>query len=336
MTQFGFFDLEYRLDKIDKNGDPLKKLNIVINWESFRPELEALRQKERKNNAGRKPFDAVMMFKILILQSLYNLSDDSLEMQILDRLSFMRFLGLNIGQAVPDATTIWKFREMLTTAGIVKDLFKKFDAYLHANGFQAMKGQIIDATIVSTPKQRNSREENKQIKEGQSPQWSTSKQSQKDTDARWTRKNGKNFFGYKNHVNVDVKNKLIRDYEITAASVHDSNIFEDLLDCHNTSRAVWADSAYRSGEKLEFLKEQGFREHLQRKGCRNKKLTEREKQGNRTRSKIRSRVEHIFGVQAQKAGNLILRTIGIARARAKIGLRNLAYNMDRYTMLATA
>jgi len=137
-------------------------------------------------------------------------------------------------------------------------------------------------------------------------------------------------------VNVDVKSKLIRDYKVTTASVHDSNVFEKLLDCHNISRAVWADSAYRSGEKLEFIKEQGFREHLQRKGCRNKKLTEREKQGNRTRSKIRSRVEHIFGVQAQKADNIILKTIGIAKARAKIGLRNLAYNMNRYSMLATA
>jgi hypothetical protein len=140
MTQFGFFDLEYRLDKINKNGDPLKKLNIVIDWESFRPELEALREKERKSNAGRKPFDTVMMFKLLILQSLYNLSDDALEMQILDRLSFMRFLGLSIGQTVPDATTIWKFRTMLTIASIVKELFKKFDTYLHDNGFQAMKG----------------------------------------------------------------------------------------------------------------------------------------------------------------------------------------------------
>ena len=151
MTRFGFFDLECRLDKIDKNGDPLKKLNIVIDWERFRPELEALRLKERKSNAGRKPSDAVMMFKILILQSLYNLSDDALGMQILDRLSFMHFLGLNIGQAVPDATTIWKFREMLTTAGIVKDLFKKFDTCLHANGFQAMKDQIIDLPLFPLP-----------------------------------------------------------------------------------------------------------------------------------------------------------------------------------------
>jgi len=335
MFQPGFFDFEHRLNKIDKNGDPLSKLNQVIDWEQFRPELEALRIKERKSNAGRKPYDVILMFKILILQSLYNLADDSLEMQILDRLSFMRFLSLNIGQSVPDATTIWHFREMLGTAGVVKDLFKKFDAYLHANGFKAMKGQIIDASIVSVPKQRNSREENKQIKDGQKPEnWSDNKRHQKDTDARWTKKNNKTYFGYKNHINVDAKNKFIRDYEITSASVHDSNVFETLLNQQNTSKDVWADSAYRSAAKIEFLKERGFREHLQRKGCRNKKLTEWEKQGNHTRSKIRSRVEHIFGVQAQKAGNLILRTVGIARANTKIGLRNLAYNMDRYKTLA--
>ena len=336
MFQPGFFDFERRLDKIDKNGDPLSKLNQVIDWEQFRPELEALRKKERKSNAGRKPYDVILMFKILILQSLYNLADDSLEMQILDRLSFMRFLGLNIGQTVPDATTIWLFREMLVNAGIVKKLFKKFDAYLQDNGFKAMKGQIIDASIISVPKQRNSRDENKQIKEGLPPEnWSSNKRRQKDTDARWTKKNNNSFFGYKNHVNVDAKNKFIRDYEVTSASVHDSNIFEKLLNQQNTSKDVWADSAYRSAEKIDFLKEHGFREHLQRKGCRNKKLTKWEIQGNHTRSKIRSRVEHVFGVQTQKAGNLILRTIGIARANAKIGLRNLAYNMDRYKVLAT-
>jgi len=336
MIQYGFFDLKHRLDKIDRNGDPLKKLGEVIDWERFRPELEVLRSKERKSSAGRKPFDVILMFKILILQSLYNLSDDAMEMQILDRLSFMRFLGISLGESVPDATTIWRFREMLGSGGIVKELFKKFDSYLRANGFQAMKGQIIDASIVSIPKQRNSREENKQIKEGEIPPgWGESKRRQKDTDARWVKKNGKNYFGYKNHVSADVGYKFVRDYEVTDASVHDSRVFEALLDEGNTSRDVWGDSAYRSEEKLRALKERGYREHLQRKGCRNKRLSEWEKRGNRTRSRIRSRVEHIFGVQAQRAGTLILRTIGIARARVKIGLRNLAYNMDRYCTLAT-
>jgi IS5 family transposase len=145
-------------------------------------------------------------------------------------------------------------------------------------------------------------------------------------------KYGKTFFGYKNHVSVDVKYKLIRGYAVTDAAVHDSNVFEELL-TDNTSRNIWADSAYRSEKRLARLHEDGFREHIQRKGSRHHKLTEGEQQGNKTRSRIRSRIEHVFGVQAQKAGNLILRTIGIARARAKIGLRNLAYNMDRAGML---
>jgi IS5 family transposase len=132
---------------------------------------------------------------------------------------------------------------------------------------------------------------------------------------------------------VDVKHKLIRDYEVTPASVHDSQVFEDLLDEDNSSRDVWADSAYRSEEKLKELKERKYREHLQRKGCKHKKLTEREVQGNRTRSRIRSRVEHVFGVQAKRAGSLIVRVIGMVRVKAKIGLRNLAYNLDRYCVL---
>ena len=161
------------------------------------------------------------------------------------------------------------------------------------------------------------------------------KTRQKDTDARWTKKNGKTFYGYKNHVSVDVKYKFVRSYDVTDATVHDSNVFEELLDKHNSSRDVWADSAYRSEDKLYELERRGFREHLQRKGCRNKQLTEKEKTGNHTRSKVRSRVEHVFGIQTQRAGNLLLRTIGLVRAKAKIGLRNLAYNIDRYSSLAT-
>ncbi len=332
----GLFDLQMRLDEIDESGNPLKKLDEAMDWELFRPELEAAREKERKSNAGRKPFDVVLMFKILLLQGLYNLSHDAVEFQILDRLSFMRFLNLSLGDRVPDATTIWKFRERLVEKGLVKVLFDKFDALLRQNGFQAKKGQIIDASIVSAPKQRNTRDENKAIQNGQTPEdWSEPKESQKDTDARWTKKSGKNFFGYKNHVCVDVKHKFIRDFKVTDAAMHDSNVFEEILDEANTSRDVWADSAYRSSEKLEQLEALGYREHVQRKGYRNRKLTKWEKQGNHTRSKTRARVEHVFGVQAQKAGNLIVRAIGILRARAVIGLRNLFYNIDRYAMLLT-
>ncbi len=337
MMQTGLFDWHNRFQQLDAGGDPLPKLKNLVDWERFRPELEAVRDKERKSNAGRKPFDVVLMFKVLVLESLYNLSDEKIEFQIRDRISFMRFLDLSLGDAVPDEKTIWLFREQLTQAGLIKRLFEEFEAFLQEKGFSARRGQIIDASIVEAPRQRNSREENRQIKEGQTPEdWSEQKKRQKDTDARWTKKNGQNHYGYKNHINVDVKHKLIRDYEVTPASVHDSQVFEDLLDEDNSSRDVWADSAYRSEEKLEVLKTRKYREHLQRKGCRHKKLTDRETQGNRTRSRIRSRVEHVFGVQAKRAGSLIVRVIGLIRVKAKVGLRNLAYNLDRYCVLVGA
>lgn len=337
MHQLGFLDFSIRLQRIDKAGDPLEKLNQTIDWEQFRPLLEQARKKERKSTAGAKGFDVVVLFKIVVLQSLYNLSDQAMEFQILDRYSFSRFLGLHAASKVPDATTIWLFREDLTKANVVHELFARFDRFLSEQGFRAQKGQIVDASIVRVPIQRNSREENKQIKAGQQPEgWSENKKRQKDVDARWTKKNGKSFFGYKNHISVDARHKLIRRFHVTSAELHDSNVFEELLDTSNSSRDVWADSAYRSQERIAWLRQEGYREHLQRKGSRSHTLSDWERQGNRTRSRIRSRIEHVFGIQTQRAGNLILRGIGMIRAVTRVGLRNLAYNMDRYGSLAPA
>lgn len=333
----GFFDFQNRLDYLSENGDVLPKLKSLIPWENFRSGLEIIHEKERKSTAGRKPFDVLLMFKISILQSLYNLSDDEMEYQIMDRLSFMRFLGLDLDSRIPDAKTIWLFRERLKSHNLQKTLFDQFNGYLSCSGFEARKGQIVDATLVRVPTQRNTKEENASIKANEPPveNWNEAKRCQKDTDARWTKKKNQSYFGYKNHIEADVKHKFIRRYEVTDASVHDSNVFESLLDPSNTSRDVYADSAYRSEEHENNLKDHGYRPHLQRKGCRNRQLTEWEKQGNRTRAKVRSRVEHIFGAMRQRAGDVILRTVGFARAKVKLGLRNLAYNMDRFCILKT-
>ena len=148
MMQTGLFDWQQRFEDLDKGGDPLVKLNAIIDWELFRTTLETIRDKKRKSNAGRKPFDVILMFKILVIQSLYNLSDDQLEFHIRDRLSFMRFLGLSLGDTVPDAKTIWLFREQLTEGKVIEKVFKRFDQFLKKNGFAARKGQIIDASIV--------------------------------------------------------------------------------------------------------------------------------------------------------------------------------------------
>lgn len=161
--------------------------------------------------------------------------------------------GTKIRRWSPGVTTLWRFRQDLVDADVMEELFRIFDGHLRENGFMAMKGQIVDASIVEAPRQRNSREENRLIKEGEIPEeWPENKRRRKDVDARWTKKNGKTFFGYKNHVSIDVKHKLIRSFSVTDAALHDSNVFEELL-TDNTSKDVWADSAYRSQQSLDRL-----------------------------------------------------------------------------------
>ena len=337
--QMGFFDLANRYGGLDAKNDPLLKIDAVLGWEDFRADLEAVWRKPaaaRKSRAGRKPWDAVVMFKAIILCALYNLSDDQVEYQIRDRLSFMRFLGLGLEDRVPDAKTVWLYREQLARAGAIEGLFAAFDGYLKDQGYLAMGGQIIDASIVAAPKQRNSREENARIKAGETPEgWADkpAKRSQKDTDARWTKKRGQSHYGYKNHINVDRRHKLVRHYEVTDASVHDSQVLDDILDGDNTALGVWADSAYRSAEIEAALKAKGLRSRIHRKGRRNKPLSDREKQGNKTRSSVRVRVEHVFGAQSNDMGGTLVRSIGKVRATARIGLKNLAYNMRRLVQL---
>ena len=339
MGQLGFHDLDKRLDAISAKGDPLEALNGLIPFESFRAEIEAvvrLAPAERKSKAGRKPFDAVMMFKVLVLQTLYNLADEQVEYQIRDRLSFMRFLGLGLEDTVPDATTVWLFREALTKAGLVKTLFERFNRHLDAKGYIARGGQIVDAAIVDAPKQHNTREENEAIKAGKTPEgWEEkpAKNAQKDKDARWTKKNEESFYGYKNHVSVDRKHKLVRRYAETEASVHDSQKLDEVLDKSNTSNEVWADSAYRSAETEAKLKERGFKSRIHRRAARNHPLSDRQKAANTTRSRVRARVEHVFGDQQNAMGGTFVRTIGIARAAVKIGMMNLVYNMRRFVLL---
>ena len=338
MVQHAFFELENLFARLNKNKDPLVELNKIIDWKIFDTPLKKFFDAiPHKSDSGRKViFQPLMMFKILVLQSLYNLSDAETEHQLRDRLSFMRFIGLTPSDLVPDEKTIWLFRDKLSDAGLDKELFRKFDEHLTKRGFTARKGQIIDASFVKVPVQRNTRDENAQIKEGQAPaDWPDNKREQKDTDARWAVKNGKNYFGYKQHIEIDAEHGFVREYEVTDASVHDSQVFMELLDEDNTSRDVWADSAYYSKQHLDSLKAFGYREHIQRKGNRGKALSAQHKKGNKTRAKVRALVEHVFGGQhMMMRGKTILRSIGKIRCSFVIGLRLLAYNMRRLVGIA--
>jgi IS5 family transposase len=339
MGQLSIFTVEDRYTAISKCGDPLEKLEKVIPWEDFRPLLKHALKKERKSEAGRPPFDYVMMLKVLVLQSLYNLSDDQMEFQIRDRLSFVRFLGLSLEGTVPDAKTIWHYREMLTNAGVIRRVFNKFDRYLQAQGFRAKKGQLIDATIVEVPKQGMTEKERDQVEAGETPkdwQEKPAMLSQKDTDARWTKKHAKSYYGYKNHVNVDGKHKLIREYTVTSANVHDSRVMDKLITPDENSKAIYADSAYRSRQREKRLRTEGYRSHICTKGRRDNKLSKFQKALNKRRARIRARVEHVFGAMSQGMAAYLIRCIGKVRAAARIGLNNLTYNMRRYCYLAAA
>jgi transposase, IS5 family len=190
--QPGFFDLSDRYEALSAAGDPLERLTAVVDFEVFRVPLVAALRRSVRGKGGRPPFDPVLMFKILVLQALYSLSDDATEFQIKDRLSFQRFLGLGLDGTVPDATTVWLFRERLVQAKAIDRLFARFDAALKDRGYLAMGGQIIDATVVPAPKQRNTEAEKIAIKEGRVPEdWKPARARQRDRDARWSIKYSK-------------------------------------------------------------------------------------------------------------------------------------------------
>src|ERR1700688_1783314 len=202
MGQFGFFDADRRLAAITAKGDPLEMIARVVPLESFRAEIEAAvltpGSEKKRPPPGKKPIDVMVMFRMLVLQSLYNLSDEQVEYQVRYRLSFTRFLGLGIEDGIPDGTTLWLFRETLAKAGLIEKLFEGFGQHLEAKGYIARGGQMVDATIVAVPKQRNSRDENDDVKAGKTPEaWekNPAKNRQKDKDARWTKKHGKSFYG---------------------------------------------------------------------------------------------------------------------------------------------
>jgi IS5 family transposase len=360
--QPGFFDVDERLRRLSDLGDQLEAYGRVVDFELFRPELEAALSYSDGAKGGRPPYDAVLMFKVLVIQAQNNLSDERTEFLINDRLSFMRFLGLALGDRVPDATTIWLFREKLTKAGAIEALFARFDAAVRAAGYIPMSGQIIDASLVAAPRQRTTEAEKIDIKAGRIPQeWQDkpAKLRQKDQDARWTVKVSKAkpkadgtrqldiavpvfgyqshiVFGYQSHISIDRRHGLIRRWAVTDAAASAGRLLRcGLLDKTNTASDVWADTAYRSRANETYMAENGFTSRIHRKKPTGRPMPECTRQANARKSAVRSRIEHVFAEQKSRMG-LFIRTIGIARARVKIGLANLAFNMKRLIWLERA
>jgi len=326
----GLFDAQNRQGQIQGMGDPLAALDVVMDWAIFVPVLERIPRAQPKAPGGRPAYEPLRMFKILVIQSLYGLSDEQTQFQILDRRSFHHFLGLSEADQVPDQNTIREFREKLTRAELFGELFAAFNARLADRGFITRKGQIIDASFVEVPRQRNRRPENEAIKRGEVPEgWEKDEKrmAHKDLDARWTKKSEQNYYGYKDHVVADLESKLIVRAEVTTASEHDSQAL-DSLTCPGDPE-TWADSAYTGANCQAILERKGIAAHLCEKGARGHELTKSQKRSNRAKSRKRVRVEHIFAFMTGSMRAMFQRCIGYVRNRSCILLANLVYNMAR-------
>ena len=340
------FEEEFTIEALSQMGNPLEQLAALVDFEMFRPVLEeVLVKKDCKTPAGRPQIDVVLMFKVIFLQRYYGLGDHQIQYQIIDRTSFRQFLGIHTVAEVPDEKTVWACKNKLAEDGTFDRLFDEFRTFLDGKGLSFNEGKIIDATFVEAPKQRNTKEENKQIKagngkdlwnpeDGDSPKEKKrklAKKSHKDVDARWTKKRGENHYGYKNHVKADKKTKLIEKYHTTDASVHDSNVIKPLIEDKDKGQDLYLDAGYES--KDDIVRESGMNPVICEKGHRNNPLTDEQKQNNRTKSQTRCLVEHIFGFVEGAMNGSFVRSIGMMRAKAANALTNLVYNIFRYVQI---
>lgn len=348
MNPSSLFGLSDHLEALSRHGDPLEVLDATVDFEYFRGWLVEGLGYGDGSKGGRPPFDPVSMFKALILQAQHNLSDARMEFMIRDRLSWMRFLGFDLGAPTPDENTIRHFRNRLTESGTLERVMKAFDWQLEKKGYIPMSGQIVDSSLVPAPKQRNTDPEKEAIKAGKSASeiWpdEPNKAAQKDTNARWTLKIGGKVryrpdgtplpmialpvFGYKSHISIDRRYGFIRESMVTSASDADGRQLRHLVNTENTSSEVWADTAYRSKSNEKWLAKRLLISRIHRRKPAGKPMPKATARANARKSSIRARVEHVFAHQKNRFG-LFIRTIGLARADAKLTLANLAYNFDR-------
>jgi len=311
-------------------GDTLNQINSIMDWEIFLPVLDRIPAADPKGPGGRPSFHPMFMFKVLVLQSLYGLSDEQTQYQILDRRSFHDFLDITEADTVPDQNTIRGFRETLTRSNLHDELFDAYARRLEEKGLITRKGNIVDASFVEVPRQRNRRQENESIKRGELPDgWEKDPKrlSHKDMDARWTKKNQQTFYGYKNHATVDLESKLIIRAEVTDASVHDSQALDAVT--REGDPETWLDAGYVGAACEEILANKGIAAKTCQKGARNRPLTAKQKRSNRAKSRKRCRVEHVFGYMTMNMKAMVKRYIGMKRNRASIIFCNLVYNMAR-------
>ena len=239
MMKPNLFAAQEREAKLTKLGDALQVLERHVDLAAMAAAVDKAAPRPSRESGGRPPFPTDVMVRILLIQQLFSLSDEQMEYQLLDRLSFQRFAGLHDSCQIPDRTTIWTFKERLIKAGASETVFDAVNRQLGKHGYLARGGQMIDTSIVQVPMQSLSKQDKAIADQKAMPvEWTPAKRRQKDLDARWTKKHNKSYFGYKLSANIDKRCKLIRKIKVSTASENDTLHFDDVLDPANTSRDI--------------------------------------------------------------------------------------------------
>ncbi len=336
MIKTSLFADQEREAKLNKLGDALRVMEQHVDFAALAEEVDRAAPRPGRERGGRPPFPTELMVRVLLIQQLFNFRDEQMEFQLLDRLSFQRFVGLRSSSQIPDRKTIWTFKERLVQAGANESTFEAVNRQLRKHGYIARGGQMVDASIVQAPKQSLSKKETALVKEGAMPiEWKPVKRRQKDMDARWTKKHGKSYFGYKVSANADKRYKLVRKIKVSTASEHDTLHFEDVLDPSNTNRNILADKGYVDGEREDRLSKQGWRMHIQRKGSKDKPISAAQERRHKRIVQTRARIDHVFAGMAQLGGKA-LRTISLACATLQLNWKIAAYNLQRLVYLKGA
>jgi len=287
-----------------------------------------------RSKGGRPPYPTEALVRMVFLQGLYNLSDEQCEHQVLDRLSFQRFCRLDGALNIPDARTLWSFRQRLATGGLGgRAIFESLSQQLQRHGFIPRGGQIVDASIVQAPITQANAREREALNKGEAPEgWSKKRLAHTDRDARWTIKHGKAYYGYKLHGNVDARYKLIRQMKITAANADDGQQLPDVLQGANTRNRLLADRGYDSAANRQVLQRHGLADGIARRAKPGQTAKVRLKQRNKTINRTRARVEHVFAALSQQGGKRV-RAMTLARNALAITLQCVAYNARRLVWL---
>lgn len=292
----------------------LETINQKINWNDLISPIEQKLElsKNKNSEAGRRPFSIEVIVKCFILQTIYNLSDPRLEEEIADRRSFQIFLGITSGDSIPDETTLVRYRKMFSSLGLDKMLFERFNKQLQQKHLIVGKGTIVDATI---------------------KQAQATPSSKKDQDADFTKKGGKTYYGYKGHIAIDEDSQIIKKLEFTKASLHDSNVFDNLVDY--TEEAVFADKGYANKSRRKKLESKGIFDGILGKGYRNKPLSKIQKKVNRLLSSIRNRVEKTFAFMKNVLGYQRCSYYDLERNRFEFIFASFVFNIRRMISLTT-